>query len=402
MEQPVLIDIQNVSKRYSRSLKLSLWYGIRDVLKEFSGQSQSSGVLRPGEFWALRDISFQVRRGESVGLIGHNGAGKTTLLKLINGLIKPNGGRIAVTGSVRALIALGTGFNPVLSGRENIWIASAVLGYSDEETRQRFDEIVAFSEIGEFINSPVQSYSSGMLARLGFAVAIHTQPDILLVDEVLAVGDLNFAIKCYRKISEFREQGGSIIFVSHNPYAIRTNCDRAVWVENGVIEQVGSANEVCDAYELYVARKDTQAGEQRHVDDAVEVLGLTYPQVINSSDEFVVEIKLHTKRLLESPLLVVSISNISGQILLSNVSSIAGVALSIPVGVSVIRLRYPNLPLVRGLFSLNLVVAEKSINNQLAALINCYKFEIRTDPEDHGVGMFKLQPEWECLHATSS
>jgi len=395
MEQAVLIDIKEVSKRYSRSLKRSLWYGVQDVLKEFTGQSQASSGLRTGEFWALRDVTFQVRRGESVGLIGHNGAGKTTLLKLINGLIKPNWGQIAVTGSVRALIALGTGFNPVLSGRENILIASAVLGYSDKETHQHFDEIVAFSEIGEFINAPVQSYSSGMLARLGFAVAIHTQPDILLVDEVLAVGDLNFAIKCYRKISEFREQGGSIMLVSHNPYAIRTNCDRAVWIEGGAIQQIGPSGEVCDAYELFVARKDTLGGEQRHVDSTMEVLGLTYPQVIGSGDEFIVEINLRSTRPLENPIVAVSISNVSGQTLLSNISSTDGAALSIPAGVSAFRLRYPSLPLARGLFSLNLVVAEKSINNQLAALVNCYKFEVRADAQNYGAGIFKLEPEWE-------
>src|SRR5215210_586863 len=204
-----MIRVEGVSKRYSRSLKHGLWYGVRDVMKEIAGRGQAAEDLRPHEFWALRDVSFDVARGESVGLIGHNGAGKTTLLKLINGLIKPSRGRITVHGSVRALIALGTGFNPVLTGRENVRVASALLGYGERETRDRLEEIVEFSEIGEFIDAPVQSYSSGMLARLGFAVAVHTRPDILLVDEVLAVGDLNFAIKCYRKISEFRNHGGS-------------------------------------------------------------------------------------------------------------------------------------------------------------------------------------------------
>jgi len=182
-----MIQVEGVSKRFSRSLKHALWYGLRDVGKEITGQGQEADDLRSHEFWALNDVSFDVREGETVGLIGHNGAGKTTLLKLMNGLIKPSQGRITVSGSVRALIALGTGFNPVLTGRENVRVASAVLGYGERETRERLGEIIEFSEIGEFIDSPVQSYSSGMLARLGFAVAIHTQPEILLVDEVLAV-----------------------------------------------------------------------------------------------------------------------------------------------------------------------------------------------------------------------
>src|SRR5579859_2800592 len=194
MRDAPAIEVAEVSKRYCRSLKKSLWYGLRDMGNELTGRGQQADRLRPAEFWALRDVSFGVKRGESVGLVGHNGAGKTTLLKLINGLVKPSSGMIKVRGSVRALIALGAGFNPVLTGRENIRVASALLGFSERETRDRFDEIVAFSELEEFIDTPVQSYSSGMLARLGFAVAVHTRPDILLVDEVLAVGDLRFEI----------------------------------------------------------------------------------------------------------------------------------------------------------------------------------------------------------------
>lgn len=395
MDSPVLLDVQGIWKRYSRSLKRSLWYGVLDLARESIGYNGGTQNLRPSEFWALRDIFFQVRRGESVGLMGHNGAGKTTLLKLINGLIKPTRGRIAVTGSVRALITLGAGFNSVLTGRENIRIAGAVLGYSDHEMARRFDEVVAFSELEEFIDTPVQFYSSGMLARLGFSVAIHTQPDILLVDEVLAVGDLNFAIKCYRKIYEFRNQGGTIFLVSHNPYAIRTNCDRAIWIEHGQIREIGSANDVCGAYEQFSARADTKAAEQHYLDDSLKITKVIYPPSIQSGDAFSIEIDIEASRSIESPIVAVTINNVTAQILIANTSLTDHVPLTIKKGRTTIRVQYDRLPLVRGTYYLSLVVAEQNMNNQLAALLNMYKFEVQTSTDDYGAGMYRLSPTWE-------
>ena len=397
MDQPILINVENVSKRFSRSLKHSLWYGIKDIGQELLGRSKETDQLRLAEFWALRDISFRIRRGESVGLMGHNGAGKTTLLKLINGLIKPSHGKISVTGSVRALIALGAGFNPILTGRENILISGAVLGFSDSEMKDRFDEIVAFSELEEFIDTPVQSYSSGMLARLGFSVAIHTWPDILLIDEVLAVGDLNFAIKCYRKISEFRNQGGLIILVSHNPYAIRTNCDRAIWLEHGEIQRDGEVNDVCGAYEQFVARANTMPGEQHITDDAIKDIDVIHPASIHSGEPFDVEIKLKSRRRIEAPIIAVSIMNVSGQNLISNVSPAENIVSSFDRE-TMIRVKYDSMNLIRGVYYISLVLAEKHMNNQLAALINCSRFEVQTDVEDFGIGMFRLDPHWESLN----
>lgn len=395
MDAPVLVDVHGLWKRYSRSLKRSLWYGVLDLVQETTGRKNAVRDLRPTEFWVLNDISFQVRRGESVGLMGHNGAGKTTLLKLINGLIKPTRGRVAVTGSVRALIALGAGFNPVLTGQENIRIAGAVLGYSEDQMKKRFDEIVAFSELEEFIDTPVQSYSSGMLARLGFSVAIHTQPDILLVDEVLAVGDLNFAIKCYRKISEFRNQGGTIFLVSHNPYAIRTNCDRAIWIERGQIRELGTANDVCGAYEQFSARADTTVAEQRYLDKSLKIIKVSFPSGIQSGDAFPVEIEIDATRPIESPILGVTISNVTAQILVSNTSLTDHVPLTIKKGHNKIRVNYGQLPLVRGTYYISLIVAEQHMNNQLATLVNMYKFDVQTNADDYGAGMYKLSPAWE-------
>lgn len=394
MDQPILITVEKVSKRFSRSLKRSLWYGIQDLGQELTGMSKTANQLRPDEFWALKDVSFQICRGESVGMMGHNGAGKTTLLKLLNGLIKPTEGKITMTGSVRALIALGAGFNPILTGRENIYISGGVLGFTTSQIKERFDEIVDFSELGEFLDMPVQSYSSGMLARLGFSVAINTLPDILLVDEVLAVGDLNFAIKCYRKISEFRSNGGLIILVTHNPYAIRTNCDRAIWLEHGEIREIGDANGVCDSYEQFVARESKVEGKQTITDPQIESIDVKLPAFINSGEPFEAEIKVKANRQIYNPIIALNISNVPGQILIANISPLHDEKFSIH-GETTIRVRYDALNLAPGVYSVNLVLAEKYVNNQLAALINSFRFEVRTSEEDIGVGIFRITPRWE-------
>jgi lipopolysaccharide transport system ATP-binding protein len=393
----VAVAIDNVSKRFSRSFKHALWYGARDVAKEVIGVGQEADDLREHEFWALRNVSFAVARGESVGLVGHNGAGKTTLLKLIHGLMKPSRGAIRVTGSVRALIALGTGFNPVLTGRENIQVASAVLGYSDRETRDKLEEIVAFSEIDEFIDAPVQSYSSGMLARLGFSVAVHTQPDILLVDEVLAVGDLNFAIKCYRKIAEFRNDGGSILLVSHNPYAIRTNCDRAVWIEHGIVQMIDRAHDVCDAYEAAVARQDEALSEEQFSDGTVRLVSLRYPETVRSGGEFFVEAEFDVARPLSRPVVAVTLAALTGQPIVANVSVTDNVELSMLPGTNVVRVRYDEVPLARGVYSISVVVAEESMNNQVLAVLNVGRFEVSVAGDDLGAGLLRLHPTWESF-----
>jgi len=311
--------------------------------------------------------------------------------------MKPSQGKITVNGAVRALIALGTGFNPVLTGRENVRVASAILGYGKRETRDRLEEIIEFSEIGEFIDAPVQSYSSGMLARLGFAVAINTRPDILLVDEVLAVGDLNFAIKCYRKIAEFRSHGGSLILVTHNPYAIRTNCDRVVWIEKGLVQQIGDAREVCDAYELAVARQDAPAEQQEVVEGSVRVVHIGYPEAIDSGERFAVDLEIEAKRRLVDPILAMTFSTVTGQTVIANDSVMENVELAIDEGITSVRIEYDELPLAQGLYSINIAIAEREINNQLLALQNYRRFEVRVRAQDYGAGLIKIRPRWESV-----
>lgn len=376
MSEAPAIQIEGLSKRYCRSLKRSLWYGVKDVGKELIGRGQAAHTLRPQEFWALKNVSLEVARGESIGLVGHNGAGKTTLLKLVNGLIKPTQGRITVRGSVRALIALGMGFSPVLTGRENIRVASAVLGVGERAMQARMEEIIAFSELDEFIDTPVQSYSSGMLARLGFAVAVHTQPDVLLVDEVLAVGDLSFGMKCFQKIGEFRDHGGAIILVSHNPYTIRTNCDKVAWFDHGEVRGMGDTDEVCDAYEVAMAE---QSGTLARVygDGTVRVLDVECPVMIETGDELVVRVTLEATRRIVDPIIQVSLTAVGGPHVAVNDSLSDDVEVVIAEGRTTLTLVYPGMPLRSGAYNLNVAVSERFMTNLLLMDLGCVTLEVR-------------------------
>jgi len=248
-ESDIILSVNGISKKFCRSLKRSLMYGVQDITWEILGLREKNEKLRPEEFWALSNVSFQLKRGEALGLVGKNGSGKSTLLRIIAGLIKPDIGCVEVNGRVAPLIALGAGFNPILTGRENIYANMAILGLSKREIDERFDEVVDFAEIGDAIDAPVQSYSSGMAARLGFASAIHTEPDILLIDEVLAVGDVKFQAKCSMKLAEMIKKGITFILVSHNSMVINAICNSAIYLLNGKIQASGSADLIVKKYE---------------------------------------------------------------------------------------------------------------------------------------------------------
>jgi lipopolysaccharide transport system ATP-binding protein len=235
MEKEVLIEVNGVSKKFSRTLRGGMRYGLKEIGKALTGIGSSSAELRKDEFWAVKAVNFQLRRGECLGLIGHNGAGKSTLLKMLNGLIRPDEGSITMRGKVGGLIELGAGFNPLLSGRENIYINGQLIGFSKREVEKKLDAILSFAEIGEFIDAPIQNYSSGMKVRLGFAVAAQMEPDILLIDEVLAVGDVGFRIKCYTRIVEMLNHT-AVILVSHSMPSIGRICSSAMLMNKGEIE----------------------------------------------------------------------------------------------------------------------------------------------------------------------
>ncbi len=259
MVKEIAIKVENASKKYCKSLKRSMYYGINDIGRNMFGLSSHSGKLRKNEFWALDDISFEVKRGETLGIIGPNGAGKTTLLKLLNGIFWPDRGKITVKGRVGALIAVGAGFHPLLTGRENVYINAAILGMTKKEVDEKFDDIIEFAGIGDFLDTPVKFYSSGMFVRLGFAVAVHCEPDILLVDEVLAVGDEGFQNKCFNKIGELKKNGTTVILVSHNMHIISTFTEKSVFLNGGKANYFNSVAEGIKEYnKLFIKKRDLE------------------------------------------------------------------------------------------------------------------------------------------------
>jgi lipopolysaccharide transport system ATP-binding protein len=265
----VLIKADHVSKKFAKDLKKSLLYGLSDVFSGITRKKQDKS-LRKDEFWAVKDISFEVRRGECLGLIGHNGAGKSTLLKILNGLIAPDEGSVTMYGKVGALIELGAGFNPILTGRENIYNNAAVLGFTKKEIDSKIEDIIDFAEIREFIDMPVQNYSSGMKVRLGFAIAAQMKPDVLIVDEVLAVGDLGFILKCFKTIDAILPET-AIIFVSHNMPMVSRICSQIILMEHGIAEFQGG--KVSTGIDLYYNKFSTNGdGQVIYTDNSIQLI----------------------------------------------------------------------------------------------------------------------------------
>jgi lipopolysaccharide transport system ATP-binding protein len=264
MKDDVIISVAGVSKRYQIGHQV-----LNDTLRDrlTRGFRVAADRLRPGggtrgttieSFWALRDISFEVRRGQVLGIVGRNGAGKSTLLKILSRITDPTSGRIRMSGRVASLLEVGTGFHPELTGRENVFLNGAILGMSRVEIVRKFDEIVAFSEVERFLDTPVKHYSSGMYVRLAFAIAAHLEPEILIVDEVLAVGDAQFQKKCLNKVSEVtRNDGRTVLFVSHNGAALQSICDTGIWLNQGRLAGQGSINE-CLAQYLHTGSKQAE------------------------------------------------------------------------------------------------------------------------------------------------
>ena len=242
---------------------------VSDVKKEFLLNNSGANSIKTAQLWwkrrklrhlqVLKGISFDVKQGECVAVVGRNGAGKSTLLALMARVYKPTSGSISMNGRVAPLLELGAGFHPDLTGLENVYFNAIILGLTRKEVRERIDKIIAFSELGDHVNSPTRTFSSGMLARLGFSIAVHVDAEILLVDEVLSVGDFEFEKKCYAKIDEFRAGGGTILFVSHNTHAVRRIADRCVWLHKGYVQKIGSPDEVIPLYESTPMDTDTLA-----------------------------------------------------------------------------------------------------------------------------------------------
>lgn len=327
MDDDIAIKVEHVSKKYCKSLKRSMFYGLKDIARNTLGLSSHSDKLRKNEFWAVNDISFEVRRGETLGIIGPNGSGKTTILKMLNGIFWPDKGKITIRDNVGALIEVGAGFHPMLTGRENVYINGAILGMSKKETDEKFDDIVKFAAIDDFIDVPVKFYSSGMFVRLGFAVAVHCEPDILLVDEVLAVGDSAFRTKCYQKLNEIkRKKNVAIVLVSHNLYSVERFCDTGIFLYNGTIQSYGEIQKVIQDYQSMISRL---LEEQENLADVipgmpyctkeVEIIDVKYldrngkeQEEFSPGDSLGIRVEYEAKHTIHNPIFQISLNNREG------------------------------------------------------------------------------------------
>lgn len=244
-----VISVENVSKRYVlQAYQMSLRHEALQIFRRFL-RSRRAGGAETKPFWSLRNISFSLEEGDSLGIIGRNGAGKTTLLRVLSGIVLPTEGKVSVNGRFATLIGLGAGFDRERTGRENIFLNAAIQGVMPREMEKMIDEVIAFTELKDFIDRPVKLYSNGMIARLGFSIAFYTQPEIVFLDEILSVGDLDFQAKSFEKIRELKQLRKTLVFVSHNMTAISDMCERVIWLEHGEMKMLGPADEVIKAYQ---------------------------------------------------------------------------------------------------------------------------------------------------------
>jgi lipopolysaccharide transport system ATP-binding protein len=391
----LLVDARGVSKKFCRSLKRSMIYGGRDILSQWLFGRRGE-ALRPGEFWALKNVSLELRRGEALGIIGPNGAGKTTLLRIIAGVIRPNRGEVRSRGRVAPLLSLGAGFNPVLSGRENIYINMSVLGLATREIRRRFDAVVDFAEIGKAIDAPVRTYSSGMLARLGFACAVHVGPEVFIIDEGLAVGDLNFRAKCYRKIAELRRSGIALLLVSHSTHMVLAVCDRAMYLRNGKTVASGPAPDVLSQYaresqgapppgiaqsgDLSYSRPPRAARESSGLDILHVVLA---PKAgrgpIESGKPAIIRVHVRCHRPIREASLFLGVRQHQGHgdFLLSMSSRNDGAALDLAPGEHELVLELPYCGLPRGTYALKVYLEEPPL--YLLDVVDCQDLIFRVE-----------------------
>lgn len=400
MSEPLIIA-ENVSKKFCKDLKKSLWYGLQDL---GSGILRKGGEkeLRPEEFWAVNDISFEVRRGECLGLVGHNGAGKSTLLKMLNGLLNPDKGSIEMRGRVGALIELGAGFNPILTGRENIFNNAAVLGFTKKETQSKLDAIIEFSEIADFIDSPVQYYSSGMKVRLGFAVAAQMEPDIMLIDEVLAVGDMGFILKCFNKMDQLLGNT-AMILVSHSMPQIGRMCTNLLLMDHGksVYNSSDVSTGITRYYEMFKDEIGNFKGNGKAeigeitLSSAGKISRQSEPFTMNYGDDLEVEVEVTCKSPINEPWMYLAfydkeqrnfaeVNNFNDYVQVSKVND---------------KIKFkaviPNINFAQGKYSITIALEEK-VDGRPETLFRYQSATYFTvDGKHHGWAPIQLNPQWK-------
>jgi lipopolysaccharide transport system ATP-binding protein len=362
MSSDVLIRVEGVSKKFCRNLKRSLWYGLKDTASDMFG-GWSSDQLRTDEFWAVDNVSLELARGECLGLIGRNGAGKTTLLKMLNGLIKPDTGRIELAGRVGALISLGAGFNPILTGRENIYVNGSVLGLTNKEIDSKFPEIVEFAEIGDFIDTPVQSYSAGMQVRLGFAVATAIKPDVLLLDEVLAVGDVAFRAKCYERLAQIRDSA-AFVLVSHDTDQIARVCSKVLVLNAGRVRYLGDVGAGIHTYQELASQRMSMAPHEQTTAGTVASI-VSCDETIADGGALNVSLSVKTNEAVGVADVRIVLWGDDGLAALDSYTRTQGSSLRLQPGWNVLKLTVGPLRLKRGRYAISIAVLDRSNNRHL-------------------------------------
>jgi len=360
------------------------------------------GAMKPTEVWALRDVSFEVEPGHAVGLVGRNGSGKTTLLRLVSGIIKPTGGHVTVGGRVGSLLELGAGFHPEFTGRENVYLNGSILGLKRADIRRSLDEIVAFAELERFIDLPVRTYSSRMYMRLGFAIAAHLDSDVLLLDEVFAVGDESFQRKCFGKIFEFKQRGGTIVFVSHDASSVERLCERAVLLREGGLEFDGTTHDAIVRYHKQLAdERDPEergaglrewgSGEVRIAE--VELLGPDGERrrQFLSGEPFAVRLRLNAERPLAPPRLLWELRDESNLLLAAGVQETAALGFE-GSGACLLRFEVAELPLADGRFRLRFGLSDASGEHLYHQLDEAASFVVIPSGNERGV--LRLEGAW--------
>ncbi|MFI5054550.1 MAG: ABC transporter ATP-binding protein [Acidimicrobiia bacterium] len=365
------IELSGVSKRYR--LRHG-WYvtSIKDEVGRLTARLIGRSVPAREEFWALRDVSFSLKRGEVLGLIGMNGAGKSTLLKILSRVTVPTSGSFTTSGRLGSLIEIGAGFHPDLTGRENIFLNGSIMGMPRREVQRKFDQIVAFAEVERFIDTPIKYYSSGMQMRLGFAVAAHTDPDILLIDEILAVGDASFQAKCLNKLAELKEQDKTIILVSHNLTNITEHARTVLWIDHGTIRMLDECDTVVDAYLAHVSAEMSTEESHHEARDSGGDRPITILEVAMSDareqpqmrfdreDTVIVDLTYSASRPVPEVVFGVSVHDIHGYDLGGVVTDPDSIKVTAPVDKGVLRLRLSPLLFNKGAYTLDAYILDPS------------------------------------------
>ncbi len=388
------IAIENIGKRYSighlRASDDGLRHKIENAIRSPLAWLKSSQRKHPKteDFWALRNISFQIQKGDVIGIIGRNGAGKSTLLKLLSRITVPTEGRIRIDGRCASLLEVGTGFHQELTGRENIFLNGAILGMTRDEIVSKFDEIVEFSEISEFLDTPVKRYSSGMYVRLAFAVAAHLEPEILIVDEVLAVGDAAFQKKCLGKMGSFAQSGRTVIFVSHNVEAVRSLCQRAVWLKDGRLHQDGKTEEIIEGY--FNSISDAVAFSTTNAEYGLTIQKVTLKNMsgeecgqFHPGDDLIVEISYDAEKRVERPIFALGVLGVGGSCFTSNML-LDGHRPEYLEGAGTVTCTFKSLPLLPQSYTVNMRIQAASVKEIIVPYQEVARFSVVGDLGEYG------------------